>query len=95
VRGEDADGIWQTHQLALDGVVQLVAEFVGGDADGSEQVGSPDVADEQGVASEDAVGDLVVGMLVHEDADGFRCVPRGVHDLQGDLAQGDPFAVRQ
>ena len=59
------------------------------------QVGPPDVADEHGVAGEHAVGDVVVGMLVHQHADGLRGVPRGVHDLEGDLTQGDAFAVRE
>lgn len=93
VRGEDPHLVGKAHQLVLDAVVEHRAELLGGDADGREQVGASDIADEQRVAGEDAVRDGVVGVLVHEDADGLGGVPGRLHDLQGDVTEGDPLAL--
>ena len=61
------------YQRALDRVVPLVPEFVGGHIGGVEQVGSPDVGDELGIAGEDAVGVLVGGMLARQRTDSGVC----------------------
>ena len=76
-------------------VIQLSGQRLGGQVGvgGREQVGAADVADEQRVAGEHAVGDRVVGMLVHDDADRLGRVPRCRHDLQGDVAEGEPLAI--
>lgn len=95
MRGEDPDRVREVHQLVLDGVVEHAAEFVGGDADRGEQVGPADVADEQRVAGQHPVGEGVVGVLVHQDADRLRGVAWGFEDLELDVAEGDAFAVDQ
>ena len=62
---------------------------------GREQVGPADVADEQRVAGEHAVRDLVVGMLVDDDADRLGRVARRRQDLERHLAERQPLPVAQ
>ena len=93
--GKDPDGIGQAHHLALDGVVELAAQFLGGEADRGQQVGATDIADEQRVAGQDAVGHLVVGVLIHQHADRLGGVTGRLHDLQNDVAEGDPLPFGQ
>ena len=49
--------VGQRHQLVVQRVVELAGQLVAGEADRRQQVGSADVADEQGVAGQHAVGD--------------------------------------
>jgi hypothetical protein len=93
VRGEDPDLVRQAHQLVLHAVVEHAAKLVRLQAQGGQQVGPADVADEQRVAGQHSVRDRVAGMLVHQDADGFRGVAGGLDDFEHDLAQGDAVAV--
>ena len=93
VRGIDPGRVRQGHQLVVQRVVELVGEFVAGEADRGQQVGSAHVADEQGVAGHHAVGNLVVGVLVDHDAHRLGRVPGGVAELQRHVAQRIPLAV--
>jgi hypothetical protein len=82
VGGIDAGGVGQREQLAVQTVVELVGQFVAGVAERGEQVGPPDVADEESISGEDPVGHLVVGMFPDDDADRLGCVPWRVPDLE-------------
>ncbi len=93
VGGVDAGVVGERHQLVVEAVVELVGEFVTGEADAGQQVGPADVADEEGVAGEHGGGLGVVGVFVHDDAHRFRGVAGGVAELEGDLAERDAFAV--
>lgn len=93
VGGKDPDRVGEGHQFVLDTVVEHRAEFLGRHTGGGEEVGAADVADEQRVAGQHSVGDLVVAVLVHEDADRLGGVAGGLHDLQGHLAEGDALAL--
>ena len=79
-------------ELVVQGAVEVAGEAVGGAADGGEQVGPADVADEQRVAGEHGPR-LGVGVLADDDRDRLGRVARGVADLQGDLAERQPLAV--
>lgn len=92
--GKHLGRIGQREQLLVQRVVQLPAQLLGGDADGCQQVGSTDVADEQRVAGEHAVGQIVGAMGIDDDADRLRCVPGGLANLQRDLAEVDDRTVR-
>ncbi len=93
MRGEHPDLVRQGHQRALHAVIQHAAEFAGLQAERGQQVGPPDVADEQGVTGQHPVGDRVRRVLVHQDADRLRRVAGSLADLEGHLAQADPLAV--
>ena len=81
----------------MQGVIELAGQGLGREVGigGGEQVGATDVPDEQRVAGENSVRNTVVGALVHGDADRLRSVSRRRHDLQRDLAEGEPLPVRQ
>ena len=93
MRREDPGCVGQGEQPLVERVVELAGEFVGGDTDRREQVGTADVADEHGVAGEHGVRRLVVGVLVDHDRDRFGRVARGVTDLEGDVAEAVSLAV--
>ena len=93
VRGVHPGGIGQRHQLVVQRVVELVGQLLAGEADRGQQVGSADVADEQRVAGQHAVGNVVTGVLVDHDAQRLGRVPRGVAELQRHLAQRIALAV--
>ena len=93
VRREHPHLVRQPHQLVLHALVQQVAKLGGGHAGRGQQVRAPDVADEQSVAGEHAIGHAVVGVLEHQDADRLRGVPGGLHDLQSHVAERDPLDV--
>ena len=58
----------ERQQLGVEAVVELLGELVAGKADGGEQVGAPDVTDEERVAGQHPVGHHVTGVLVDDDA---------------------------
>ena len=93
VRREDPGCVGQGEQPLVERVVELAGEFVGGDTDRREQVGTTDVADEHGVAGEHGVRRLVVGVLVDHDRDRFGRVARGVTDLERDVAEVVALAI--
>ena len=85
--------VGQCHQFVVQRVVELVGELIARKADRCQQVGTTDVADEQCVTGEDAVGDLVVGVLVDHDAQRFRGVPRCVAELERHITERVPLTV--
>jgi hypothetical protein len=93
VGGKDTHLVGQRHQPMLNRVVEHRPEMLGADPGGGEQVWPSDIPDEQSVAGEHPVGDLVVAVLEDEHADRFRSVPGGVHDLQRHLPETDPLTV--
>ncbi len=88
----DAGGVRQRHQLGVEAVIELVGQLVAGEPDRRQQVGATDVADEQGVAGEHAVGG-VLGRRVDDDAQRLGCVARGMEELEFDRAERVAFAV--
>ncbi len=86
--------VGQGQQLVVQRVEQVPSQALRTSAHRGEQIGSPDVADEQRVAGEHGVG-LGAGVLGHDDRDGLGGVPRCVPDLQGDLAEGEHLAMRE
>ena len=92
---EDLCRVRQLQQAVVQGVVQPPGEDLGGQLwiGRGQQVGPTDVADEQRVTREHAVGHGVISVLVHDDADRLRCVPRCRHDLQRHVAERDPLTV--
>ena len=77
----------------MEAVVQLIGQLVASEAQRCEQIGSADVADEEGVTGEHAVGHLVVRVFPDHDADRLGGVAGGVADLELHIAQRDAFAV--
>ena len=98
VRRVDERLVGQHHQLLAQRVVQGCTQLVGGDAHRGEQVGTPDVADEERVAGEHGcgLGTLALrraGQVAHHDRDRLGCVARRRQELQLDIAHGDALAV--
>ena len=93
MRRVDPGRVRQRHQLVVQGVVQLVGQFVAGEADRGEQVGAADVADEQCVTGQHAVRHGVVGVLPDHDADRLGRVARRVAELELDVAERVALAV--
>ena len=92
---EQTGRIGQRHELVAQRVVQQGRELIRGGSPGGEQVGAPDVADEERVAGENAVGDGVVRVLVDDDADRLGCVSRRFPYLEGHLPKRDTLAIPQ
>ena len=70
-----------------------MAEFVRGFAHAHEQVGPADVADEQGVPGQDAIGSGVRLVGPHDDRDRLRCVAGRVAHLEHHRAERQALAV--
>ena len=87
VGGIHPGGVRQGHQLGVQRIVELVGQFIAGEADRREQIGAADVADEQGVTGQHAVGHGVTGVLVDDDAHRLRGVAGGVAELQLEFTQ--------
>jgi hypothetical protein len=86
--------IGKLHQLVVQRVVEMAAEFLGGPAEGGAQVGPTDVADEQGVPGEDCVRFIRVFLEVEqENRDRFDRVPRSLQDLQVQSRELERIAV--
>ena len=95
VGGKDPGLVGQGEELLAQGVVQVARQLGGTGTLGSRQIRPPDVADEQGVAGQHAVGDLVTGALVHHEADRLWRVPRRGPYLHLHLTQADALTVGQ
>ena len=81
------------HELVVKGFVELLGQLILSEADRGEQVGTPDVADEEGVSSEHAVGLGRLGALEDDDAHRFGSVARRVAELEHDFSEAHPLAV--
>ncbi len=89
VSGVDPGCVRKWEQLVVQAVVELIGELVTGEPDRRQQIGTADIADEERVTGEHAVGDCVACLLVHHDAERLRRVPWRVQELQLDLAERD------
>ncbi len=93
VGGEHPGDIRKGHQLVVKRLVELLGQFVLGEADRGEKVGTPDVADEERVTGQHAVGLAVVGVLEDNHAHRFGGVSGGVAELEGDVSERHPLTV--
>ena len=82
------DVVAEREQLSHQRVVELAGEAAGQIV--TQQIGTADGADEEGVAGEDARGSPRLGDV---DRDVFRCMSRRVDERQRDVPEHQPFAV--
>jgi len=96
VGGVDEAFVGEGEELGVEGIEEHVAELSGGPAEGGAEIGSADIADEEGVAGEDGVRFVGIGVAVEdEDGDGFGRVAGGFEDLESDLAEVEAVAVAE
>jgi hypothetical protein len=97
VSREHSGRVGEHQQLVVQRVVQLASHRLGREADTprGHQIGTPDIAHEQRVAGEHRGGNVVVRVLVHDNADRLGGVARGGDDLESDLPQRQPLTVSE
>ena len=92
MRWVDEGGVGQCEQFGVHGLVEVAGEAVGVAAYGGEQVRSPDVTDEQGVAGQHGPR-LGVRLPSYDDRDRLGCVAGCVAYLESDLAERQDLSV--
>ena len=85
----------QREDLLVKRPVQLPGQLIRGQPGRSEQIGPPDVTDEQRVTGEDPEGLGAVAVLIDHDADRLGRVSRRRPDLELYLTEVDPLSVGQ
>ncbi len=93
MRRVHAGRVGQRQQLRAEAVVQLLGELLARASDRRQQIGPPDVADEQRVARQHPVRDVVAGVLPDHDAHRLGGVAWRVTELEHDVAERLAFAV--
>ena len=93
--GKHPRSIGQLQQFVVQRPVQRPGQRLRRQASVGKKIWATHIADKQRVAGEYAVGHLIVGVLVDNDAYRLGRVSRCRENLQGDLAQWDPLAVAQ
>ena len=94
MRRVNPGGVRQRHQFVVQRVVELVGKFLASEADRGQQVGPADIADEQSVAGQHAMGNGVVGMLVTTTMLRDSGVCPGCGGIPASPPQRVAFAVR-
>ena len=88
-----AGRVRETEKLVVERPEELPGQVIRAPSDRGEQVRPADVADEQGVAGENAPRRRVVRVLPDHDRDRFGGVTRRVTDLEDDVAEGEALPV--
>jgi hypothetical protein len=84
----------QAQQLSVQRVIKHAGQRLGGHANGRQEVGAADVADQERVPGEHRVRPARVARQVDDDdRDAFRRVPGRLEDLQADIAELQRVAV--
>lgn len=95
MRREHPRGVGQGEQPVAQRVVELASEPVDGEAGRNEKVGSPDVADEQRVARQYAVRNVIVAVFVNDEADRLGRVSRCREHPECHVAEQQCVTVRK
>lgn len=85
--------IGQRQDLFAQRVVQHRPHLLGGEPFGSDQIGPPDVADEEGVAGEHSYWFIWIFSIFRQDRDALGSVPWGLEESQPNLADIQFVAV--
>lgn len=93
--GEDPGVVRQREELVVDAGVETAREVLGSGSLGGQQIRTADVADEERVACEDAVGNRVAGVFVHDDADRLGRVTGCREHLERDVTERYPLTVAE